>query len=423
MRKQCKQTLLQAAQTYLFATPIAREWSKLDMAVVFSALAALADDSDREFAEAAWGFSLLEMLHESDGMGITQGIFDSIRQKAEIVNGYERYFLAPYLLAKTKYDAFLSAPDVRKDLLSGGKSPEELFVKRHIDFLEELSPFKGDVVIPQLNAYSAEAAKDCLSMIPDTAVEDNAYKSLFLGNIERVLRSIYHEDHDGHVRETLHYWQCFARFLLRLGAEDRANALTQVAKVPSALSNSDFFTVIVHAANDAKARTAFWEIWATLRPAIGRLLKDRNPYMRRTNIEEAIGAYFLGRGIWFGHPEACQLVGKGDLQFFKQCLEEWEMPLIAVVAFQSFLASAGMSFWEDGIPMLGNALGLFQAAESDRLKTTLVDICGQYMKQMVMEHGDVIRKRTNLRQAALSIVQFLKTEKSQVGYDLENYVM
>lgn len=423
MRKQCKQTLLQTAQTYLFATPIAREWSKLDMAVVFSALAALADDSDHEFAEAAWGFSLLEMLHESDGMGITQGIFDSIRQKAEIVNGYERYFLGPYLLAKTKYDAFLTGPDVRQDLLSDGHSAEELFVKRHIDLLEKLSPFSGDIAIPSPEAYSTEAAKNCLSMIPDAAFADLAYKTVFLENIERVLSDTYREDQNGHVRDTLQYLRCFARILLHLGTKERANALMQVQKVPLALSDHFFFTVIALTANDAKARTVFWEIWAILRPSMGKLLNERNRYIRQAEVEATFDAYFLGRTVWFGRPEDCQLVEKNDLLFFKQCLEEWEMPLIAVVAFQSFLASAGLRYWEEGIPILGNALGHVQDATDESLKKTLVAICGQYMKQMVKEHGDVIRKRTNLRQAALSIVQFLKTEKSQVGYDLESHVM
>ena len=427
MRKQCKQTLLQAAQTFLFASPIAREWSRLDMAVIFSALATLADNPDHEFAEAAWGFSLLGMLHESDGMGIPQGIsqgmFDSIRQKAEVVSGYERYFLGPYLLAKTKYDAFLTDPDVRKDLLSGGHSTEGLFVKRHIDLLEKLSPFSGNIAIPSPEAYSAEAAKNCLSMIPDAAVEEVTYKSVFLENIERVLSDAYREDQDGHARDTLQYWRCFARIMLQLGTEERANALKQVPKVPAALSDHLFFTVIALTANDAKARTVFWEIWAILRPSMGKLLNGRNRYIRQAEVEETFDAYFLGRTVWFGHPEDCQLVERNNLPFFKQCLEEWEMPLIAVVAFQSFLASAGLRFWEDGIPILGNALEHVQNATDERLKKTLVVICGQYMKQMIKEHNDVIRKRTTLRQAALSIIEFLKAEKSQAGYDLENHVM
>ena len=237
------------------------------------------------------------------------------------------------------------------------------------------------------------------------------------------MNSICCGDEYRHDEHTWQYWNDFARLLLHLGAQERANALAQVAKDPLALSEGILLTAIAHAANMANTRTIFWETWATLRSALGQLLGDRSLRRRQMALEEALDAYFLGRRVWFGHPEACQLVERGDLTFFYQCLEEWGMPLVAVVAFQSFLASAGLSFWEDGIPMLGNALGHVQVGFDERLEKVLVDICGQYMKQIVQEHRDVIRKRTNIRQAALSIIQFLKAEKSQTGYDLENHVM
>ena len=156
---------------------------------------------------------------------------------------------------------------------------------------------------------------------------------------------------------------------------------------------------------------------------MGKLLKNKGRWAWQQDVEEAFDAYFLGKRIWFGHPEDCQLVEKDDLQFFMQCLEEWKMPLVAVVAFQSFLASAGLRYWEECMPMLENILRHVSVGTGDRLETTLVDICGPYMKQMLKEHGDIIRKRLPLRHAAQFIIQFLKAEKSQAGYDLENYVM
>ena len=423
MQTKCKQIVLQAVQTFLFAPHMARVASKLEMACVFSSLAGLADDPDQKFAKGARGFSLLGMLQESDVIGIDEEIFNAIRQKAEEDKGYEGQFLVPYLRAKTEFDIFLESPSRIKMLSSGKHSPEELFAEQKADFLEGLWASEEKGVLPAIGTYSAEAAKNCLTMIPDTALEDGVCKAVFLENIERVIHSICCDDEYRHDKHAWQYWIEFARLLLCLKAEDRENALAQVVKNPLALFDSNLYIAIIHTANKAKARTVFWEIWATLRPALGQLLGNRSLCCRQIDLEEALDAFFLGKSIWFGHPEDCKLIERNDLQFFDLCLEEWKMPLVAVVAFQSFLASAGGSFWEDGIPMLENALGHVQMGTDERLKTTLVEICGQYMKQMVKEHGDVIRTRTTLRQAALFIIEFLKAEKSQAGYVLENYVM
>jgi hypothetical protein len=423
MQTKCKQIVLQAVQTFLFAPHMARVASKLDMNCVFSSLAGLADDPDQKFAKAARGFSLLGMLQESDVIGMDEEIFNAIRQKAEDDKGYEGQFLVPYLRAKTEFDNFLESPSGTKMLLSGKHSPEELFAEQKADFLEGLWASEEKGAPPAIGTYSAEAAKNCLTMIPDTALEDGVCKAVFLENIERVIHSICCDDEYRHDKHAWQYWIEFARLLLCLKAEDRENALAQVVKNPLALFDSNLYIAIIHTANKAKARTVFWAIWATLRPTLGKLLGNRSLCCRQIDLEEALDAFFLGKSIWFGHPEDCKLIERKDLQFFNLCLEEWKMPLVAVVAFQSFLASAGGSFWEDGIPMLENALGHVQMGADEKLKTTLVEICGQYMKQMVKDHGDVIRTRTTLRQAALFIIEFLKAEKSQAGYVLENYVM
>ena len=429
LRMQCKQIVIQSVQEFFSASSVSRTVSILHMADVFSALAVLADDPDPELAEAAWGATLFGMLQESDFIGIEQGIFNAIRQKAEVEGGYEQRFLVPYLRLKTEFDKFLENPDVKKALWSGTQSPEELFVEQRADFLEKLNSLEKGVASPAIETYSAEAAKNSLAMIPAVALGNGVCKSVFLENIERVLQTIYHVNEYGCLQHEYlnpaaqNYRTSFARLFLHLGVKERANALAQVAKVPLALSESHLLAAIVHAANMANARNIFWETWTTLRPEMGKLLKNRGRWAWQQDVEEAFDAYFLGRRIWFGHPEACQLVGKDDLQFFMQCLEEWGMPLVAVVAFQSFLASAGLRYWEEGMPMLGSILARLQVGTDERLEKTLANICGQHLKQMFKEHGGPIRKRLPLRQAAQSIIRFLKAEKSQAGYDLENYVM
>lgn len=429
LRMQCKQIVIQAVQEFFSASSVSRTVSILHMADVFSALAVLADDPDPELAEAAWGATLFGMLQESDFIGIEQGIFNAIRQKAEVEGGYEQRFLVPYLRLKTEFDKFLENPDVKKALWSGTQSPEELFVEQRADFLEKLNSLEKGVASPAIETYSAEAAKNSLAMIPAVALGNGVCKSVFLENIERVLQTIYHVNEYGCLQHEYlnpaaqNYRTSFARLFLHLGVKERANALAQVAKVPLALSESHLLAAIVHAANMANARNIFWETWTTLRPEMGKLLKNRGRWAWQQDVEEAFDAYFLGRRIWFGHPEDCQLVEKDDLHFFMQCLEEWGMPLVAIVAFQSFLATAALRYWEEGLPMLGSILEHITVATDERLEKTLVNICGQYMKQVCKEHGDTIRKRTPLRQAAQAIIRFLKAEKSQAGYDLENYVM
>jgi len=212
--------------------------------------------------------------------------------------------------------------------------------------------------------------------------------------------------------------------LFRLEMKDVEAVLDHMAQIPWTLCDSFFVEAIVFEANKLNARTTFWTIWNNLRPVMGRLLKDKTiPHAWNLDIETAFDAYFLGSSIWFGQPESCQLVEKDDLQFFMQCLEEWEKPLVAVVAFQSFLASAGLRYWEEGMPMLGNILEHLQVGMDKRREKTLTNVCGPYMKRLFKEHGDTIRKRTSLRQAAQAIIRFLKAEKSQAGYDLDNYVM
>lgn len=429
MLAKCQQMVLQAIQTVLSSSFITMEMSSFDMAYIFSVLAVLADDPDQVFAEEAWRYTLLGMLLEVNTPGIDQEIFDAIRKKAEVNKGYERKFVAPYLRVKTEYAGFLKIPEVKKQLLSWKQSSVALFMESRADFLKELRHSEKEVDLSAIGIYSAEAAMNCLCMIPDTALEDGFCKDVFLENIERILPDIYRVDEQGYLRQeyldpaSQRYRTHFARLLLHLGAEERADVLAQVEKVPLALADRYFLEAIVHAANMAKARNAFWEIWTTLRPTMGKLLKDKGLYMRQMDLEEAVGAYFLGRQVWWGHPEACQLVERGDLQFFNQCLEEWNMPLMAVVAFQSFLESAGLPYWEEGLPMLGSILEHIRMGTGDGLETILAENCGQYMKQMVSEHADTIRKRTRLRQAALSIVQFLKAEKSLAGYDLENHIV
>lgn len=429
MRAQCQQMVLQAVQSILSAPFITMEMSSFDMAYIFSALAVLADDPDQAFAKEAWRYTLLGMLLEVNTPGIDQEIFDAIRTKAEVSKGYERKFVAPYLRIKTEYAGFLEIPDVKKKLLSWEQSSVALFTEDRAAFLKELSHFEKAVDISAIGIYSTEAAMNCLCMIPDIALENSVCKDLFLENIERILRDIYRIDEEGYLRQehldsaAQRYRIHFARLLLHLGAEERTNALAQVETVPLALSDSYFLEAIVHAANTAKARNVFWEIWTTLSPAMGRLLKDKGLYVRQMDLEEAIDAYFLGKSIWFGHPEACRLVERDDLHFLMQCLEDWGRPQMAVVAFESFLASAGLPYWEDGIPLLGSILEGVRVDDGDWLAKTQIAICEQYMKQMVMEHNDTIRKRTTFRQAALAIVKFLKGAKSQTGYDLESHLI
>lgn len=431
LRTQCKRIVLDAALSFVRTPPVARIMSVLDMADVFSALTELADDSDPELAEAAWFLSLIGMLQEAqETIGIDQAIFDSIRKKAETSKGYDRKFLAPYLLAKTEFDAFVRIPEVEQALLSGEQSPEELFVEQRADFLEGLGLLEKDRPLPPSNTYPVEAAKNVLAMLPGTAMKESGIcNEIFLANIERVLSSIYRLDQYGdlpHGRLALpaqRYRTNFSRLLLHLGAEERAIALAQVAKVPLALSEDLLLSAIVHEANKVNAKTAFWDIWETMRPAMGNILKDPGVYTRQTDVEAAFETYFLGQCLWFGHPEACQLVGKENLRFFKQCLDEWKWPMVAVVAFQSFLELAGLRFWEEGIPMLGTILEQVKVGSSKRLEKRLVALCDPYMRKMATEHGAPLRKRPGLRQAVHSILRFLKAEKSQAGYDLENHFM
>ena len=429
MRADCQQMVLQAVQLFLSSSFMTREMSNLDMAYIFSALAVLADDPDRVFAKEAWRYTLLGMLLEVNAPNIDQEIFDAIRKKAEVNKGYERKFVAPYLRVKTEYAGFLKIPEVKKQLLSWKQSSVALFMESRADFLKELRHSEKEVDLSAIGIYSAEAAMNCLCMIPDTALEDGFCKDVFLENIERILPDIYRVDEQGYLRQEYldpaaqRYRTHFARLLLHLGAEERADVLAQVEKVPLALSDRYFLEAIVHAANTAKARNVFWEIWTTLSPAMGRLLKDKGLYVRQMDLEGAIDAYFLGKSIWFGHPEACRLVERDDLHFLMQSLEDWGRPQMAVVAFESFLASAGLPYWEDGIPLLGSILEGVRVDDGDWLARTQIAICEQYMKQMVMEHNDTIRKRTTLRQAALAIVKFLKGAKSQTGYDLESHLI
>lgn len=430
IRIQCKQIVRQTVRSFLSAPPMVRVVSIFDMVPVFSALAVLADDPDPAFAVEAWGTTLLGMLQEAGHMDIAQGVFKAIRQKAEVEKGYEQRFLVPYLLLKTKYDVFLNTLEVKKQLLSGNHSPELLFMEQGYSLENELDHCVGDISYLQGRSYSPEASMNVVAMIPEGAMANDVFcQCVFLENIERVLGFIYHVDEKRRVRHRFSpavqcYQAFFAKMLFRLEMEDVEAVLEHIAQIPLAMCDSSFIEAIVFEANKLNARPAFWTIWNDLRPVMGRLLKDKT-ITRAWNldIETAFDAYFLGSSIWFGQPEACQLVEKDDLQFFMKCLEEWEKPLVVVVAFQSFLASAGLRYWEEGMPMLGNILEHLQVGTDARREKALVNICGQYMKRLLKEHGDTIRKRTPPRQAAQAIIRFLKAEKSQAGYDLANYVM
>ncbi len=430
IRMRCKKIVRQAVRSFLAAPPTVRVVSIFDMAPVFSALAVLADNPDPEFAVEAWGTTLLGMLQEAGHMDIAQGVFKAIRQKAEVEKGYEQRFLAPYLLLKTKYDDFLNTLEVKKQLWSGNHSPELLFMEQEDSLENELDHCAADISYLQGRTYSPEASMNVVAMIPERAMANDVFcQCVFLENIERVLGFIYHVDEKGRVEHKFSpavplYQAFFAKMLFRLEMKDVEAVLDHMAQIPWTLCDSFFVEAIVFEANKLNARTTFWTIWNNLRPVMGRLLKDKTiPHAWNLDIETAFDAYFLGSSIWFGQPESCQLVEKDDLQFFMQCLEEWEKPLVAVVAFQSFLASAGLRYWEEGMPMLGNILEHLQVGMDKRREKTLTNVCGPYMKRLFKEHGDTIRKRTSLRQAAQAIIRFLKAEKSQAGYDLDNYVM
>lgn len=430
LEQQCIDLVMHRVSEFLAPDYYYHGFSGMENALM--ALPMLCDIPDPEKSRQAMFFTLLGMLRE-DGLGshrFCDYIFDSIRKRAEVEAGFERQFASMYLQVRPLFDSFVADAKTRKALFDG-RNPFAYFAEKNQGRLLKIVSAEPDVRRIAFTKKSTNALQNVIQLIPDdVAFTDATYKELLFGGIAPVLCNVFKLDDDKDLDKVYlgasanRYKMRLARLLMRMPIADINVAVKELVKVPLAFSEQWFLSYLIVTANELNNHAGFWTLWRGLLPVMVKLRQMNCIRRRRSDVDAALEAYFLGQSVWGERPEACVLIKPTDVKFFEECVKALGSSMGVLNALQSFLNSVGRSYWQDGVCWMAMLLNELPTDGCRGFsKEYFIKGCEQFMTMIVSKYGVAIKRNAKLRIAVQTIIDFLVSKNSQIGHALREAII
>lgn len=249
-------------------------------------------------------------------------------------------------------------------------------------------------------------------------------RGLILSTIVPALSFFFHPDENDHKLSadrftalSNQYQRRLVQLLYAMNADDRKMALGQIAKVPLVFAEGYFLILLVEVADRTGNKDIFWDIWETLQDPICHLLRDNDLAKYRDDVQ-VLEAYLLGSQLWKQGLSKWRYFDKRGIVLFEQMSQKLPPSIPLAIGFSSFAYSIGRHYWKNCLQWISKAVSFdpMQSYRFDPYLKSLRFLLESFVCNLVAEHRTEIRRDSNLANQAFTILDFLVSLHSIVGY-------
>ena len=249
-------------------------------------------------------------------------------------------------------------------------------------------------------------------------------RGLVLSSIEPALSFFFHPDEKKQKLSaacftplSIQYQQHLVQLLYVMNADDRRTALEQIAKVPLVFAEGYFLVLLVLAADRNGKKDVFWDMWKSLQDTICQLLLNNDLAWYRDDVQ-ILEAYLLGSQLWKQGTLEWRYFDNRGIDLFEQMAKVLPPSIPLAIGFSSFAYSIGRHYWKKCLQWISKAVSFdpMQSYRFDPYLKSLRFLLESFVCNLVAEHRTEIRRDSNLANQAFTILDFLVSLHSIVGY-------
>lgn len=322
-----------------------------------------------------------------------------------------------FVLLKKEFNDWIKSEGVSTESI-------EKFIKKKKMYLRKI--FKGTVKIDK-SEYSSLNYNELMEtmMLLDTLSESNWTVLKKLG--PPIWKVIFEDDYRGNTQRNRNY-DVEAQYIFWLAkytyhtTEKIREDLIETLESCMAISR-DFESYLSHIISEhdrSKDNRIFWQIWNSLYEPIVRLvnpykelvIKNENSY----DFDGVISTYCFAWNFWGNKQKEWTGFKIQHLSFFDKVVKDLGFLPVTLEAIARFANSIGYSFTKEGVTWISTLISENGYLVHSQLHSNTI----YYLEEMVLrfskEYANDARKNTTFRENLLTILNFLVSRGSTIGF-------
>lgn len=375
---------------------------------------------------------LLNLFNEYHVGGVFQDESFSIFSTLAIRNMWEKYFddaqslLLGYLLLKPKYNDLIQKKRMeyrRNNIYNHDDSSLlENFLEANEDNLESIIECTLKLgSIKNLDKTDLTTLKTAFLLIPHKT--DNIEHKKIVQTISSVFASKMLNDKDERTDYKVRhdFLRTYAFFILTLQTKEiTAHIKPFIDGFNSSEAIADLLREFILAEDALSAYDNFWFVWESFKEKIFILCKDGDHY---SYIKEIIESYLFARTPWNESAKSWHSFKDKDKKFFKEVSDRIGHCPSTLYAVSKLLNNIGSQYIDDGIDWIFNIISSDNDYVNKKLATDTIYYMENFSRVYIFNNREKIKKTKALKNKIITILDFLITKGSVVGYMLRESVL
>jgi len=271
--------------------------------------------------------------------------------------------------------------------------------------------------IEELNLYILERA---FQLIPEK-INNELNKKIAKRIINAFVPKIFSDDRENRIDYKVKhkFLQKYAYFVLNLSQEEIYEYLKPfIDNFDASETIADLFEQFIYAEDVLNKYDNFWTVWESFKEKVFEICKEAKKYWY---VDKIIKSYLFATVLWNENAKEWHSLKISNRMFFKEISQKIGHCPSTLYALAKLLNGVGSLYIDDGIIWIANIIE--NNKNISKLETNTIFYLESLVRKFIYKNRKDIRKRKDLKEKILIILDFLVKEGSIVGYMLRENVL
>jgi len=213
----------------------------------------------------------------------------------------------------------------------------------------------------------------------------------------------------------------YSHFVLTSQKEDIPNLLKPfIDKFGTYESIADLFKEFVKAEDKLNTYDNFWLVWNIFKPKVISVCKEaKNSW----NINKLIKSYLFAQVPWKEDVKVWHSFKDNNKRFFTEISDKIGHSPSTLYAISKLLNDIGSYYIDDGLKWISNIIGSNKGYINKKLETNTIYYLENFTRNYVFKNQEKIKRKREVRDGLMIILNFLIDKGSSVGYMLRENIL
>ncbi len=332
-----------------------------------------------------------------------------------------------YLYLKPKYES-LRNQLLQENYEKGVYQLEEykvikLFIEKHkFDIKRVINNeinYEALNEIEEIDLYILERA---FQLIPEK-INNELNKKIAKRIINAFVPKILSDDRENRIDYKVRhkFLEKYAYFVLNLPQEEIYKYLEPLIDNFNASETiADLFEQFIYVEDVLNKYDNFWTIWESFKEKVFEICKEAKKYWY---VDKIIKSYLFATVLWNENAKEWHSFKISNKMFFKEISQKIGHCPSTLYAIAKLLNGIGSLYSNDGIVWISNIIENNKNISKQKPKTNIIYYIENLIRKFIYKNREDIRKRINLKERILIILDFLVKEGSVVGFLLRKRIL